>query len=52
MAADVQRTMVGRGSATFAFNNDGRIDLLPVDYEGPVMLLENRSCSDSHLADG
>ena len=40
---DVKRLLVGRGSATGDFNNDGRIDLLAVDFEGPVMLLENRT---------
>lgn len=44
----VQRTMVGRGSATVDFNNDGRIDLLGVDYEGPVLLLENRARGGNH----
>jgi hypothetical protein len=46
--ADVQRTMVGRGSATADFNNDGLVDLLAVDYEGPVMLLENRTRTGNH----
>ena len=44
----IQRTMVGRGSATADFNNDGRVDLLAVDFEGPVMLLENRTETDQH----
>lgn len=48
LGKDVQRTMVGRGSATADFNNDGRVDLLAVDYEGPVMLLENRTQTDNH----
>lgn len=47
-AAEVGRPLVGRGSATGDFNNDGRIDLLVVDFEGPVMLLENRTQSDNH----
>lgn len=45
---DVMRTMVGRGSATLDFDNDGRIDLLAVDYEGPVMLLQNRTQTKNH----
>ena len=45
---DVQRAMVGRGSATLDFDNDGRMDLLAVDLEGPVMLLQNRSESTNH----
>jgi hypothetical protein len=45
---DVKRPLVGRGSATGDFNNDGRVDLLAVDFEGPVMLLENRTETKNH----
>jgi hypothetical protein len=48
LGQDVRRTMVGRGSATADFNNDGRVDLLAVDFEGPVMLLENRTKTNNH----
>lgn len=48
LGPDIQRTMVGRGSATADFNNDGRVDLLAVDFEGPVMLLENRTETSQH----
>ncbi|HEY2252368.1 MAG TPA: VCBS repeat-containing protein, partial [Planctomycetaceae bacterium] len=41
LRADVMRPMVGRGSATADFDNDGLVDLLAVDFEGPVMLLVN-----------
>jgi enediyne biosynthesis protein E4 len=44
----VARPIVGRGSATCDFNRDGRTDLLIVDFEGPAMLLENRSKTDGH----
>ncbi len=44
----VMRPLVGRGSATGDFNNDGRTDLLAVDFEGPAMLLENRSQTPHH----
>lgn len=44
----MQRPMVGRGSATADFNNDGRVDLLAVDFEGPAMLLENRTETKQH----
>ncbi len=48
MGKDVVRPLVGRGSATADFNNDGRIDLLALDFEGPVMLLQNRTPPDHH----
>jgi hypothetical protein len=48
LGPEAQRTMLGRGSATADFDNDGRVDLLAVDFEGPVMLLENRSATDNH----
>ncbi len=48
LTPDVGRPLVGRGSATLDFDNDGRMDLLAVDYEGPVMLLRNRSQTDHH----
>ncbi len=48
LGGDLARPLVGRGSATGDFNNDGRADLLLVDYEGPPMLLENRSQTPHH----
>lgn len=48
LGADIQRTMVGRGSATADFDNDGRVDLLAVDYEGAAMLLMNETESKHH----
>ncbi|MFM9960121.1 MAG: CRTAC1 family protein [Planctomycetaceae bacterium] len=48
LGADLQRTMIGRGSATADFNNDGRMDLLAVDFEGPAMMVENKSASPHH----
>ncbi|MSR60157.1 MAG: CRTAC1 family protein, partial [Planctomycetaceae bacterium] len=48
LTPDVQRTMVARGSAIADFDNDGQVDLLVVDHEGPVMLLENRTESNHH----
>ena len=45
---EIARPMVGRGSATLDIDNDGRMDLLVVDYEGPVMLLHNRSQTKNH----
>jgi hypothetical protein len=48
LGEDVKRTMVGRGSATVDFDNDGRVDLLAVDIEGPAMLLHNRTETTNH----
>lgn len=45
---DVGRPIVGRGSATADFDNDGRTDVLVVDFEGPAMLLHNRSITRRH----
>ena len=39
---------MGRGSATIDFNNDGRVDLLVVDFEGSAILLENRTATQNH----
>jgi enediyne biosynthesis protein E4 len=46
--ASLGRPLMGRGSATGDINNDGRIDLVIVDFEGPAVLLENRSRTDNH----
>lgn len=48
LGSDVGRLIVGRGSTTLDFDNDGRLDLLAVDYEGPVCLLRNRSQTANH----
>ena len=48
LPSDAVRPMVGRGSATLDFDNDGRMDFLVVDYEGPVMLLHNRTQTENH----
>lgn len=42
------KPIIGRGSATGDFDNDGRVDLLVVDYEGPPLLLHNVSQTKSH----
>jgi hypothetical protein len=44
----VTRAIVGRGSASLDFDNDGRMDFLVVDYEGPVLLLQNQTDSENH----
>ena len=48
LGTDVQRSLVGRGSATADFDNDGRVDLLAVDFEGRVILLSNQTESKHH----
>ena len=42
------KPIVGRGSATADFDNDGRIDVLIVDLEGAPLLFENRSRTENH----
>lgn len=44
----VAAPMVGRGSATGDYDDDGRMDLLVVDYEGPPVLLHNVSRTSNH----
>ncbi len=48
MGPAVGKPLVGRGSATADFDNDGRMDELVVDYEGPPMLLHNVSATPNH----
>lgn len=42
------RPIVGRGSARGDIDNDGRIDLLVVDYDGKPLLFHNQSPSGHH----
>jgi hypothetical protein len=42
------RPILGRGSATADFDNDGRVDLLEVDYEGGPVLRHNTSQTTHH----
>lgn len=42
------KPIVGRGSASADFDNDGRMDVLVVDYEGSPLLFENRSQTANH----
>jgi enediyne biosynthesis protein E4 len=48
LGGDAARPILGRGLATGDFDNDGRIDLLVVDYEGPPLLLHNRGAAGNH----
>lgn len=43
MPAEVARPLVGRGSVSVDFDNDGAIDFLAVDYEGTPYLLQNQT---------
>ncbi|MBS0263208.1 MAG: CRTAC1 family protein [Planctomycetes bacterium] len=45
---EMQSPLVGRGSATADFDNDGRVDLLAVDLEGPVRLFHNETETTHH----
>ncbi len=42
------RPILGRGLATADFDNDGRVDILIVDYEGAPLLLHNISAPTGH----
>ena len=48
MNGAVARPIVGRGSATGDFDNDGRTDLLVIDFEGAPLLLRNTSVTNNH----
>ena len=48
LGGDLARPILGRGLATGDFDNDGRIDLLVVDYEGGPWLLHNTSRTANH----
>ncbi|MGC8667062.1 MAG: CRTAC1 family protein [Chthonomonadales bacterium] len=43
-----QRMILGRGSATGDFDNDGRVDALVVDDDGGPLLLQNRTAGAGH----
>ena len=45
MPPEIGRPLVGRGSASFDFDNDGAMDFLAVDFEGTPYLLHNQSNS-------
>ncbi len=48
MTPGVREPIVGRGLAAGDFDNDGRVDLLAVDFEGAPMLLHNTSSASNH----
>ncbi|MEP6757124.1 MAG: CRTAC1 family protein [Chthonomonadales bacterium] len=48
MSGSVTKKMLGRGMATGDFDNDGKMDVLVVDYEGSPLLLHNQSTGNAH----
>jgi hypothetical protein len=48
LGGDVAKPLLGRGLATGDFDNDGRVDILIVDYEGAPVLLHNESQTQNH----
>ncbi len=48
MPSDVGRPILGRGLASGDLDNDGRVDLVAVDYEGPVMVLWNHTETENN----
>jgi hypothetical protein len=48
MNGNIARPIVGRGLATGDFDNDGRMDLLVVDFEGKPLLLHNATENRNH----
>jgi hypothetical protein len=48
LGGDIAKPILGRGMAIGDFDNDGRMDVLVVDYEGPPLLLHNISKSPNH----
>jgi hypothetical protein len=48
LKGDLERPIVGRGMATGDYLNNGNIDFVVVDIEGPVMLLRNFTQTSNH----
>jgi hypothetical protein len=48
LKGDLAKPLLGRGMATGDIDNDGRVDVLVVDYEGPAVLLHNASQTGNH----
>lgn len=48
LKGDVAQPILGRGLASGDFDNDGRVDVLVVDYEGEPLLLRNVSQTPHH----
>jgi len=48
LGGGLTKPILGRGSATGDYDNDGRMDALAVDYEGEPLLLHNTSHTSNH----
>ena len=48
VGGDLMRPILGRGLASGDYDNDGKIDFVAVDLEGPAMLLHNETPSTNH----
>ena len=46
--SELAKPLLGRGSATGDFDNDGRMDFLAVDFEGAPVLMRNTSTTPNH----
>jgi hypothetical protein len=48
LGGELETPILGRGLATGDFDNDGRVDVLAVDYEGAPLLLHNLTDTRNH----
>ncbi len=48
LGGEIAEPLLGRGSATADFDNDGKMDFVVVDFEGEARLFHNRSQTPNH----